>query len=74
MQVSRRLFSCENSAGGNITIHITPHEVIYFLGARSFTKVNDNYGSLISVDDETISIYDFFNMPSVHESLLKIFD
>ena len=74
MQVSRRFFSCENSLGGNITIHITPREVVYYLGLRSFTKVNDNYDSLISIDDETISIYDFFNTSSIRESLLKIFD
>ena len=73
MQVSHCFFSCENSIGRNITIHITPHEIVYFLGTRSFTKVNDNYDSLISVDDETISIYDFFNAPSIHEFLLKIF-
>ena len=57
MQVTYRFFSCENSIGGDITIHITPHEVIYFLGIRSYTNVGIN---LISVDDETISIYEFF--------------
>ena len=73
IQVLHCFFSCENSIGRNITIHITPHEIVYFLSTRSFIKVNDNYDSLISVDDETISIYDFFNAPSIHEFLLKIF-
>ena len=71
VQVTHRFFTCENSVGGKITIHITPREVVYFLGIRSYTKVEDY---LVSVDDETISIYDYFNMPSSQEILLKIFN
>ena len=71
IQVSHHFFSCENSVGGNITIHITPYEVVYFLGTCSYINVNDN---LISVNDETISIYNFFNMSSSREFLLKIFN
>ncbi len=71
IQVSHHFFSYENSVGGNITIHITPYKVVYFLGTCSYINVNDN---LISVNDETISIYNFFNMSSSREFLLKIFN
>lgn len=71
MQVKHRFFSCENLAGGDLTIHISPHEVIYFLGICSYINVNSN---LISVDDITLSIYDYFNMPSSYNYLLKIFN
>ena len=64
------LFSYENSVGGNIIIHIIPREVVYFLGMHSYT-INDN---LITVNNETISIYNFFNMPSSQNFLLKNFN
>ena len=58
LPVSQRYFSCENLAGGDITIHITPQEVVYFLGIRSYSNINP---CLIAVDDETFLIYNHFS-------------
>ncbi|CAG8851073.1 19244_t:CDS:1, partial [Racocetra persica] len=69
-QITNRIFSCENLVGGKIAIHITPQEVVYFLGVHSYANL-DTYNNLISVDDDTISIYNFFNLPSSHELFLK---
>ena len=53
IQVSHRFFSRKNLKGEKITIHITPHEIVYSLGICSYTKVHDD---LVLVNDETISI------------------
>jgi hypothetical protein len=71
LPVSQRYFSCENLAGGDITIHITPREVIYYLGIRSYFNVSPY---LIAVDDETSLIYNHFNMPSTQSFLSSIFN
>ena len=51
--VSQRYFSCENLAGRDITIHITPQEVVYLLGVCFYSHINDINPCLIAVDDET---------------------
>lgn len=73
LPVSQRYFSCENFAG-DITIHITPREVVYFLGIRSYSNINDINPCLIAVDDETFLIYNHFSMSSTQNFLLNIFN
>ena len=40
LPVSQRYFPCKNLAGGDITLHIIPREVVYFLGIRSYSNIN----------------------------------
>ena len=68
--VSQRYFSCENLAGRDITIHITPWEVVYFLGICSYSNINT---CLIAVDDETF-LYNHFSQSSTQNFLLNIFN
>ncbi len=74
LPVSQRYFSCENFAGGDITIHITPREVVYFLGIRFYSNIDDINPCLIAVDDETFLIYNHFSMSSTQNFLLNIFN
>ena len=61
-------------SGGDITIHTTPREVVYFLGIRSYSNINDINPCLIAVDDETFLIYTHFSMSSTQNFLVNIFN
>ena len=64
--------SCD--CAGDITIHITPREVVYFLGIRFYSNINGINPCLIAVGDETFLIYKHFSMSSTQNFLLNIFN
>ena len=68
---TQQYFSCENLVGGDITIHIIPQDVVYFLGIQSYSNLNSN---LILLDNESFFIYNYFNMPNTQNLLSRIFN
>ncbi|GES78083.1 hypothetical protein GLOIN_2v1766725 [Rhizophagus clarus] len=64
------LFTNDCLAGGKLFAHITSKEVVYYLGKSSVTFHNN---SMLTLDSNSLRIYDIFNNSSTNTQFASIF-
>ena len=66
------LFSNECKAGGKLYAHLKPKEIIYYFGISIPFIFHSN--SLLTLDQDSLDIYSFFNADETHSHLVSIFN
>ncbi|KAF0538301.1 hypothetical protein F8M41_007985 [Gigaspora margarita] len=66
------LFSNECMAGGKLYAHLKPQEIVYYFGISTSFIFHSN--SLLTLDQDSLNIYLFFNEKETHSYLVSIFN
>ena len=69
---SGSLFTNDCRAGGKLFAHITPKEVVYYLGKGDSITFQSN--SMLTLADQSLQIYEILNNSETREQLTSIFN
>ena len=69
---SGSLFTNDCRASGKLFAHITPKEVVYYLGKGDLITLQSN--SMLTLADQSLQIYEILNNSETHEQLTSIFN
>ncbi|CAG8854644.1 35115_t:CDS:1, partial [Gigaspora margarita] len=70
-QLRYNLFSSISNNGYTIFTHISPSSFIYYFGKGNFVSLDEKLG-LLTVNDSTYEMFNYFNSPNMKQRLQEI--